>query len=623
MTTGGRGAGKTALLDEIAEAYGNRAPRVLLDLASPQYSQEQPDGGADDMPLLALLRDLKFDLEPWVQQNGRLHFPRLSLALLAVTTWQPDARLTRDEAQQRLAAAREDIARIAHHDRDWVNDWIADVVSNLGGGAAPFPVSVFVTATVHAFLAKTLSARHRAAPLKWHMRYAPSEPGDGYEALITLGRNFHIGGDFRARAERALVASFLADVRAGYQRLASMNRVAYPLVLLDNVDASPVGERFLELVRDIRTRDAATPAPTDHLVIVAADAAYPGARPSGTRAMPLVRLGRDDVLTMLADADPMRLAPDLPHLIHRLTGGLPLGVAVITEGVTHAVPAAEERSARTYARVAGPSILGLAVPGAGDRPAEPVATRILRQLIQDGSQLSRLITLAAALDAAEAEAAASKQLDADRGTDIVSQATRLLDANGWHGTTTPFIGDPFLRSLLLHELGRRQDPPTSVDVHRTLRDHHALELTGQIVSAEAFRLHHCLALGETGHVVRRLRDSFADSVAEEWLEALWLISRAPHYGTADARRDVALGEAEQPAESAVYRSVNRLLHALWFLADPLNGPDPKVVETLGEELRFLAREHREGNKALSDAARAWPTQFKRWRQSFARPTEGE
>jgi hypothetical protein len=54
--------GKTAALKQIAEGYGNRTPRVLLDLADSRYAPVGPAHQAEsdqwDTPLLRILRDL-------------------------------------------------------------------------------------------------------------------------------------------------------------------------------------------------------------------------------------------------------------------------------------------------------------------------------------------------------------------------------------------------------------------------------------------------------------------------------------------------------------------------------------------------------------------------------------
>jgi hypothetical protein len=620
VAIGGRGSGKTAALRELGTAYGNRAPRARLDIADRRYSDDLPGRLPHDAPLLAMLRDLKWELELRVRHNGRLHFPRLSLALLAIATWLPGSEITLDQARRRLTEVTESVAEIAHNDRDWVKDWARDVMADLSGSMAPFPVSIFVKATVHVFLAKTMNSSHRRTALKWHEDHDPRMPGDGYEVLVTVGRDFHAGGDYRARAEQDLVAAFLADLDAGYRGLARLTRVSSPLVLLDNIDARPVGQRFLRLVLASRVRSG-----TDPLVIIAAaPRPIPTGQPGGSvREVRLTPLHRPDVLDMLREADPQRMPSELPHLIHRLTGGLPLGVDAITRAVAAAVPADGHQSVGPP--LAGPSILDIHVPD-----AEATAAHILRQLVPDDRWRERLITLAPALSAGEAQTLVKTYLAHDVG---LSDAEEMIRVNGWHSSGGPFVADSFVRTLLLHQLGRRQTHPGSTDIHVTLRDHHGGEATGMLTRSEPFRLHHCLAVGETGYVVRRLHDSFAGSDAGPWLDALYLICGAPSGAYPDNRRAIALGGTSTPIERAAeglgkdqlsrYLSVSRLLHAAWFLTDPLVVPDPEAIDKLADELKFLATQHRSGNGILSQAARAWPQRLRNWQQDPAARMQDE
>jgi hypothetical protein len=616
MVSGSRGMGKTAVLKEIADAYGNRAPRVRLDIGSGRFSAHWPDAAPDSTPLLRLLRDLKWGLELRVGLDRYpLRFPRLALALLAITVSRPDVEITLDEARQQLTDAQQSVAAIAHDERDgWANDWLTDVVTEVSGGlseAAPFPVSILVKASVRVFLAKTLTAPRRAAPLDWHRDYDPGAPGDGYEALITLGRDFRRGGDWLPGAEQALVAAFLADLDAAYRGIAHLSRAAFPLVLLDNAHLNPVGERFLRLALACRT--AARP---DHVVIVATEpgplaarlAAAAGAIGPGNRLQRrvLTPLTQPDVLNMLANADQRRLPPDIASIVFRLTDGLPLGVQVIASALEAAAPAAA-RQAGTRP-VDRSEILRLASPGPDADLACPVAERILRQLIPDHGWQSRLTALAAALSDAEARAVAGAYLDAGHADRIVPDAEDLLARNGWPRDAGPLVADSFLRVLLLHELGRRTGGTTSTAVHAALRDRCAQVNTGSLDKSEPCRLYHCLALGHAADVARRLSDAFAPSSADDWIEGVRLISRAPHDAGEDRRRAVAVGGSAEGGADEVSRSVSRLLHAAWLLADPLAATDPELEDKLAEELRLLSGKHPTGNGVLWQASRnpqAW------------------
>lgn len=636
VVAGARGMGKTAALKTISLAYGNRVPRVFLDLASQRYSQEHGDPKSGSSPMLRILQDLQWELEMKVRRNGRLRFPRLSLAMLAIATWQPDEEITLVQANKRLVEAGESVAKIARvgaSERvDWVNDWVSEVVAELAVTGVPFPVNVFVKASVRAFTAKALDGNSRKASLAWHENFDPVTPGDGYEALIAVSRDFHLGGDYRARAEDTLVAAFLADVRAQYRGLAGLIRVGFPLALLDNAHLHPTGIRLLELVLSHRARPQADP-----LVIVATGpgdlaarltALVPGELPTRPEALlarvELTPLDQHAALRMLDGSDPRRLPPDLAHLIHRLTGGLPLGLDIITRAVASAAPAGGQHPLGPPLN--GRAILTLPAPRTEHEAAASVAGRLLERLLPDPAWRSRLIILAAARDFDAAQALVSAHLNTDRDRLAAANAGRLLRENGWEAgetDTAHFVGDPFLRTLLLDQLRCRTAHPTSAEVHTTLRDLYADGGAGLLAETEPARLLHCLALGDSGHVTRRLRESFEGSAAQAWLAALRTVVSAPHDGHRDHRRDVAVGAADNPDHDEIRRSVNRLLHAAWFLTDPLVAPDPAVAVKITEELNFLAQRHPDGNGVLTDAGVSWRMRLLSWQQTDEHPTLGE
>lgn len=635
---GGRGMGKTAVLKEIADAYGNRAPYVRLDLAAKRYSGTRSDSDpGSDSALLRLLRDLKWDLELPVAHNTRIRFPRLSNAQVAVATWQGSAEINRDQARQGLMDARASVAQIAHDNQNyWMKDWTSDVLAEFAGSVAPFPVNVFVKASVHVFLAKTLNRTQRQAVLAWHKAYDPAAAGDGYDALIKLASDFHSGGDYRTRAEKVLVSAFLADLDAEYRRLSSwMNRVASPLALLDNIHAHSVGIQFLRLVLASRFQSS-----DDPLVVVAtgpeSGLARMAVKNPGDDVMPpvpdswlethlrtiqLTRLGQGDVLSMLSGADKRRLEPDLAHLVHRLTGGLPLAVDAITRAIAFAAPA---DGPRDRAAVESVSIPELVVPAPDDHPKENAASYILNRLIPDERWRKRCVTLAAARDAEpEAQELVDRYLAAGEGGSTVDQAEEFLRANGWESGPRYFVADPLLRFLLFHQASQPESRPTSMEVHTALRGLYDPAGTGQLDEAERVLLYHRLALGDATDVVDRLHSSFTSSDAGSWLGALCDLVHSPHGGQPDERRAVALGEVDDDTRDDIYRSVNRLLHAAWFLTDPLVPPDDEVIEQLAGELNFLARRHPTGTRVLSTAGRTWPVWLRTWRQTWSPLTAGE
>ena len=400
LAQGRRGSGKSAALDEIFAAYRNRVPEARLDLASERYAAADGAGRAPglpllrwrdewpasrqgtghpgwDTPLLRLLRDAKWELELHIPDNGRLRFPRLDVAQLALASWQrewkPDTEITVAQARHQLNRAREAVGGKDKAEHEMAVEWIADVLSEFSGTTVGFPADVFVKATVSAFLQRTLPGLGRTltvlgksltrrgpdVPVKWHEQFDRREPGDGYDALITLARDWSAPGH-RRRHEQRLVSAFLADLGAEYTGLAGMNRAVPPLVLLDNADASPAGERFLALARTDRARAKGDGDPLILVAVAPETFRLPGASgalmtgsPAGAAAGPVTgrdagQLARRVALTPLADdavdrelgqANSFELPPDFPLLIHRLTGGLPQGVRALAQAVAGAVPA--------------------------------------------------------------------------------------------------------------------------------------------------------------------------------------------------------------------------------------------------------------------------------------------
>lgn len=254
-------------------------------------------------------------------------------------------------------------------------------------------------------------------------------------------------------------------------------------------------------------------------------------------------------------------------------------------------------------------------------PELSVSARILQWLIPDAQWRDRLVLLSCARDANEAQKLVDTYLSRD-ALAIVPSAEQYLRAGGWGTGTGYFVSDPFLRVLLQHQFEASDAIPTSAQAHAMLRDHYGkAEGTGMLGGCEPSRLYHCLALGEASYVSRRLHESLGESLdassTREWLTALVEIAAAPCVARPDLRKDTALGKYDAPDLDDIHRSINRLLHAAWYLNDPLVAPDDDVIKKLQLELNNnLAYHHKTGNYLFTQAAEDWPDRLRSWQQDW-------
>ncbi|MFD0549782.1 hypothetical protein ACFQ0X_11670 [Streptomyces rectiviolaceus] len=350
---------------------------------------------------------------------------------------------------------------------------------------------------------------------------------------------------------------------------------------------------------------------------------------AGLVVVPLTPLGRDDVLSMLDRASVRLLHPHLASALHSLTGGHPAASTVLCDAVVHA--AGQNRT------VTPRDLLDL--PTAQGRPVTQV---LLEDLLPDRRQRDRLLVLCLARDNATAEALAE-----DLGLDGPEQlpanaAAQYLVERQWQQSVPvdePLVENRLLQSLLVHEARRTSphpdDPHSWHQIHGFLHQHHRQRSD---TASEAAALRHSLATGNAAKVVEMLTDEFVAEEAEQSVEP-WLIclrhcatAPTPPSGSAgsavnpqdgtdgwsDRRVEIALGEhaARYTHLDEAGRSINRLLHALWYLSEPYADaaidPDAETLcQAVGDELGFLSRRHRTWYAALGRAARDWPVAARR------------
>ncbi|WP_369248366.1 hypothetical protein [Streptomyces sp. R41] len=639
---GGRGLGKSAVLRELRDAYRGHTPVALIDGEDRQFAAppaERPQEAWS--PVGQALTTVAEQLAEPVTGAGRIGFPRLAAGLLAVAAggWSDrDVPRIRQEAE-RILLLNETGSWISGFAGRWVSKIISKLVASLSGtGPVIAPI---IEATLEAFAEGIGPAPRRLRrAAAWYRDY-PNAGGSPKLALILLSRHFRAGGDSRRHAERYLVRALLADLDDAYAGVVQRShRRGRPVVLVDNVQ-EPAGLGLLEPVLRDRADGIA-----DQVVFLAALRGYGHAalRNAGRRTLPEVAreagwepgtspssrallvslppLTPDDTLHIVDTAsDGMALSSSgpavpsqLPHATHRLTGGSPLGITLLAESAKQNLP----QGAASLGE-----LLTSDVAVHEDHDGRPAYQELLDRLVP-GGRLDELTVLAAAHDRDSACALAEARLPDDFGASGVLDLEERLAEEGWATADGQFVGDPFLRALLLLRL-HHGDPDHERwrAVHGTLIDHY--RVSGEMAPPDSarYRLHHELALGKADFAVAHLRDTFPRADTRGWLSSLVFIASAPYYHAHDPdgrdfdghdhRASVALGHtdaAQQPPDSVdavLHLRVRRLLHAVWQLTDPLVLPDTKVTERLRFELEQLSNLRPAGNALLWRASRDWPS----------------
>ena len=625
VLTGARGLGKSAVLGELRDAYKGHTPVALVDCADAQFAGPPPERPAESWsPVAQALLVVAEQLAEPVTGAGRITFPRLMSGLVAVAAggWgDADSERIRREVE-RILLLNESGSWISGFAGRWAGKVAAKVVA-AATGTGPL-VSGAIEATLESIAEGFASRRHQKASV-WYRAY-PNAGGHAQRGLILLSGHFRAGGTSREHAERYLVRALLADLTEAYAGvLPRMQRLGRPLVLADNVQTGP-GPGLVEAVLRDRAEGIA-----DQVAFVAGlrgdgrellrggtrrelagvarrsewtpDPAVPSSRALLVALPPLTP---DDTLHLVGAP----AAPQLPHALHRLTGGNPLGIALLAE------------SAAQHPERAGSlgDLLTADVRPVEDGPAAPAYRQLLDRLVP-ADRLDELTVLAAAHDHDSACALAAALLPDDFGPADVRALQNRLAREGLPAVPGQFVGDPFVRTLLLLRLHLRDaDHSGWRTAHETLIAHYTRDRPdGQA----RFRLHHQLALGRTGPAVAHLRDSFPVLDTRGWLRTLRFIASAPYFhahdaegrdftGPGDRRAAVALGrtDAQQRVPDGVdgvlHLRIRRLLHAVWLLTDPLVLPDPKVGDRLRFELEQLSNLRPAGNALLWRASRDWP-----------------
>jgi hypothetical protein len=626
VLTGARGLGKSAVLAALRDAYKGHTPVALIDCAEEQFAGPPAERPAESWsPVAQGLLVIAEQLAEPVTGAGRITFPRLMSGLVAVAAggWgDADSERIRREVE-RILLLNESGSWISGFAGRWAGKVAAKVVA-AATGTGPL-VSGAIEATLESVAEGFASRRHQKASV-WYRTY-PNAGGHAQRGLILLSGHFRAGGTSREHAERYLVRALLADLTEAYAgMLPRMQRLGRPLVLLDNAQTAP-GPGLVEAVLRDRAEGVA-----DQVAFVAARRGEgrqelrsavrrelaevarrsdwtPDAAPSSRALLvALPPLSPDDTLHIVgAICEDAQLPAQLPHAVHRLAGGNPLGIVLLAESAAQNVPAAS----------APAELLTAGVRPAEDQPAVPAYQALLDRLVP-AEHLEELTVLAAAHDHGSACALAAALLPDTFGPANVRALQTLLAEEGLPVVPGQFIGDPFVRTLLLLRLHLGDtDHASWRTAHETLIAHYPDPEHAR------YRLHHELALGVTEPAVAHLRDTFLTEDTRAWLRTLRFVASAPYFhahdaegrdftGRADRRAAVALGRTDadhavpEGADAVLHLRIRRLLHAVWLLADPLVLPGPQVGDRLRFELEQLSNLRPAGNALLWRASRDWP-----------------
>ncbi|MFI1718024.1 hypothetical protein ACIGW4_28760 [Streptomyces sp. NPDC053513] len=636
--TGGRGMGKTALLKEVRNRYKGHTPLALLDCA---HIEPPADHGPGWTPVTGALAELAVQLSPKVLGARPVRFPRLSLGLVAVASlaWsqEDDERARRDLQRLGPLLATVDATRGAA--ANWVGKVLAKLAATFADAAVPL-AGLLAEATVETVLEEVFGRLQRTSE-SWYGTYR-NAGGRAKAGLQQLAIDFEQGGRRRGEAEAFLVGALTEDLRHAYTGLQRGARIGRPLLLLDNAH-EPLGRQLVEPILRARAAEGrrdrivvlATSRVRDHEGLRQAtrtrlpETAHRAPCPrgasvgSGILAVELTPLSPAQTRSAFDRHDPAGRTPaELARAVHRLTGGRPLGVALLGRAAGEAP--AELRAGLTPGR-----LLDLTVELREDAPPVPVAPALLAELLPV-RRPGPYAVLAATHDEESARMLAHARLQAESlDGDVALRVRDQLRAEDWGEGPGHFVADPLLRALLLYRLRFEDDDHPRYAawhaVHETLYRHYG-------PGPGPYRLHHGLALGRTEEAVTHLRETFPGQDVLGWLGRLRFIASAPYPRERnrpgpDPRRAVALGQEPpgalpaglDPDTTELHLSVRRLLHALWLLTDPLALPDDEVADRLAHELRRLSGRHLTGSGSLWDAASHWPRDIRAWREPSLPP----
>ncbi|MGD0243050.1 MAG: hypothetical protein ABSB59_22435 [Streptosporangiaceae bacterium] len=624
------GAGKTALLAELARLLAGNAPCARIDC-------EDFAGGARE--LLALLA---FELNRHSGRYGELPFPRLITGLIVIRSVDLedlDLKADRKTARERVWRVLEERQNTAQLLQDSVSEIIKAAFDALGSrmpagpGVAKAAVDILTRVGPRLVLG-SLAATRRGRNLilgtgqDWYGDQGRHKPVDG---LISLNRMAAQGSEEDRREVASLLwAAFLADLDDAFGRRQAMNWTLNCLVLLDNADSQAGREFLAELVAARQERVA------DPLTVVATSRGELADQkvPLGGRLTPLVQASARP--WRAADARPPAWYPvalpdltstdvgamvrqlDLPggtrrgsitSAVYRYTAGHPIAVRMLLDAIAVAPDPDSAGDADDAAEFDLAPVLEAPVPDIKQDDPPPLADVLLRRLLRGlpEEQLTDLVTCSAArdLEAAQRLAARSRLLGQNWGT-----KARIFSATFWRARgISPSAGalalHPVLRRLLLRRLAARPPAPVApvaAAQHRPARSRPARRaapgwtvvhawLRADAAGDQVGVLYHALALGEIDYVAQWFAKALKTSEPEDWLRTLEAVATAPNSlppGEQTLDQVDRLTEWTGPDDERT-TLMARLVAALWIAADPLSDRHrPDLQEEIRDDLDRIA-----------------------------------
>ncbi|MEV6974025.1 hypothetical protein [Kitasatospora sp. NPDC093806] len=656
---GGRLTGRTALLEELEERYAKHLPQAYADLAQEDFGQPGLAPPYDPGPAnVSRTADLLFLLRHELGRrpkkfDGTLAFPRLTLGLLAVTSWQEALDGETEAARHRLAglllASEADDAVRRSRAAQWIKQLPrpADAVPG-----ATAEVDPRVAALADVVGTELLGHGATTTGRNWWADRPIRPHGGAHSQLTALRLRFRSTPTDQRFAERQLLAALLADIAGHYTLRRRLNWLPRPLLLLDNAH-TPLGRQVLDGLTWVWHEGTTRHRPGVVVTTLAEEPATldPERAALSTRTatgpfwlqtrpetadgwllrVPLAQLSPDEVQGMFEDTP---VEPGTARLIQRLAAG--------RAGIAHTLVQAARQEIRQRGFVPDHALLDLA--SAAD-PDQSVRERLLRTLFPEELARTRLVRFAPALDEQAALALGGVHPPGGDPRLAVQDTVNLL-ADGrwgprhWPGAAeSPFIGDPVLRTLLLHEsLARTSATPEAVgwkDLQLALRGVYGRDTEPNRTMR---LLHHSLSLGHTAVVARVLhqylagltsprRAATAGQGASWWLGALNLICAAPPPPAnmpLPASRPVPCPACPGGKRDSVHRAVELLLLGLWKQSQPLTPPDPNGIGDIERQLLTLAPFGAPAAKQVFELAhREWPRLLSHWIQAPYLPTWGE